>query len=222
MDFPVTYSHGKGPEGWREPWANLVWRELLAAVSTVQCCCSVEHQQFFRPTFCLDCLVAELWSCELTFLLAVRILPCPAASCNPRCAVLTGGRPSWSPCSWWFCCKVRNRPCQLALQSERAALLCASPVIPQHCVSVCTANELVPLETCHTCGRTQSASRRETASIVLPNLPASHQFSVQTVWNLKVRKQITSQSDYILLDLWARAAKCQLKIFFLICLSTSF
>lgn len=51
MDFPVTYSHGKGPEG---------WRELLAAVSTAQCCCSVEHQQFFRPTFCLDYLVAEL------------------------------------------------------------------------------------------------------------------------------------------------------------------
>lgn len=48
---------------------------------------------------------------------------------------------------------------------------------PLSTVSVCTADELVPLETCHTGGRSESVSRRETASIVLPNLPNSHQFS---------------------------------------------
>lgn len=65
--------------------------------------------------------------------------------------------------------------------------------------SACAAGELVAVKL--VVGLNLCLQKGSSFIVVFPNLTGLRGFSVQTVWSLEARKELTSQSDYVLLNL---------------------
>lgn len=214
---PVTTSCGQGPKEWSKTWTvlallqHLIQRELPAAwccnPSSVLLLCG--HQLFFSRTIYLVWLVAELRSCEH---LQLRFLPSPAASCNPLWDVDWAGHPGLLTPNGFA---VEKGELVWVGFSGQTCSTCLALVLSSFSTaSACTVDELVAIKLVMLAvGLSLCLQKGSSFFVMFPNLAALHLFSVQTVWFLEVRKEFTSQSDYVLLDLWARAAKCRFKTF---------